>query len=73
MTINEMMQSKKEMLTAADIAPILGCDQYNIVLQARQDKREGVDNLGFSTVVIGTRVKIPRRAFLEFIGVRCEA
>lgn len=72
MTISEMIQSTKEMLTAADIAPILGSDQYDIVLQARQDKREGVDNLGFPTVVIGTHVKIPRRAFLAFMGVKVE-
>lgn len=70
MTIDEIKNSKKDMLTAADVAGVVGCDPYNIVLQARQDVSTHCNSLGFPVIVIGNRVKIPRRAFLEFIGVR---
>ena len=69
MTLEEIKASTKDILTAADIAPVLGCDPYNIILQAKQDAKEGVNNLGFNVTVVGTRVKIPRLAFLRFMGI----
>jgi hypothetical protein len=70
MTLDQIINAGKEMLTAADVAGVIGCDPYNIVLQARQDVSTHCNSLGFPVIVIGKRVKIPRRAFLEFIGVR---
>ena len=70
MTVEELKNSDKEMLTPQDIAPILGCTQYKITIQARQDKHDGVNSLGFPVMVIGTRVKIPRRPFMDFLGLK---
>ena len=72
MTVEELMKSDKEMLTPQDIAPILGCNHYKITVQARQDKRDGVNNLGFPAMVIGVHVKIPRRPFMKFLGLKEE-
>lgn len=62
MTIDEIRASDKEVLTPADIAPLLGCKPYSINVQAHADKSK----LGFKVVITNRRVKIPRRAFLEF-------
>ena len=69
MTLEEIKASEKEILTPSDVAPVLACDPYKITLQAKQDAAEGTRSLGFNVSVIGTRVKIPRRAFLAFMGV----
>ena len=65
MTMNELIKSDKTFLLAADIAPILGCTAQSIRIQARHDPSK----LGFTTVVIGTRLLIPRRKFMEFLGL----
>lgn len=67
MTLEQIMQSSKEMLTPADVAEVLGCDPYNINIQVRQDIAAGVNSFGFPISKIGSRVRIPRRAFLRFI------
>ena len=54
----------KEMLSPADIAPVLGCNPYSINVMAKADPAR----LGFPVCVIGNRVKIPRRAFLRWAG-----
>ena len=68
MTVNEIKVLDREFLIPADVAPILGCDAQDIRVAARQRP----ERLGFSVAVIGTRVKIPRRAFLNWIEGRCE-
>lgn len=67
MTLEQIMQSSKEMLTPTDVAEVLGCDPYNINIQVRQDIAAGVNSFGFPISKIGTRIKIPRRAFLRFM------
>lgn len=62
MTIEDIKNMSKEMLTPGDIAPILECDPNVIRFQAKQNVRA----LGFSCTKIGTRVKIPRKAFLDW-------
>lgn len=62
MTISEIRQSKKTVLTPNDVFELLSCRRYDINLQARNDPSK----LGFPVVVMGTRVKIPREAFLRF-------
>lgn len=64
MTIAEIKQSPSMWLTAAQIAEVLESDPADIRLQAKEDPSK----LGFPVVVIGSRVKIPRRAFLAFFG-----
>lgn len=61
-TIEEIERSEKEMLSLADIAPVIGCDQHSIRLQARADARA----LGFPVIVIGTRTYVPRDGFVNF-------
>ena len=53
----------KLLLTAEDIAPVIGCNPNDIRGQAR-DKP---DLLGFPVVVYASRVKIPRLPFIQFI------
>ena len=65
MTLEEIRLSDKEMLTPADIAPVLGCDKYAICVQVREDKAKGINSFPFPTIRVGTRTKIPRRAFLK--------
>lgn len=65
MTLDEIKASTKEMLIPADVAEILGTDPYSISLQVKQDKENGVNSFPFPTIRIGTRTKIPRRAFIK--------
>lgn len=63
MTLEEVLTSDKVMLTAADVAPILGCDPQDIRVAAKL----APERLGFNVSVIGTRVKIPRIAFIKWM------
>jgi hypothetical protein len=65
MTLDEIRASNKDVLTPADIAPVLGVDKYSICVQVRQDKEKGVNSFPFPTIRVGTRTKIPRLAFLK--------
>lgn len=64
MTLAEIKASPNLWLTVADVAPVLGCDPDLLRTQARCKP----ELLGFPVVVIGSRVKIPRRPFLTFFG-----
>ena len=64
MTIQELLQSDQVYLTPADIAPILQCDPQCIRAQAQVNS----EKLGFRVIVIGTRVRIPRIPFLQYLG-----
>lgn len=61
-TIDEIRKSDKSVLTPTDIAPVLGCHPYAINVQAKAD----ASKLGFSVCMIGSRVKVPRAAFLRW-------
>lgn len=63
MTINDLEALDREMLLPAEVASVLGCDQYNFTLQARADP----GMLGFAVCVIGNRVRTPRRAFIDWL------
>jgi hypothetical protein len=63
MTFEEIKQSDKDFLTPEEIREVLGCMPYTINLQAKQDPSK----LGFAVVCLGTRVKIPRRAFIHWM------
>lgn len=62
-SLEEVKASKKDVLLPADIAPILRCNPYSINLAAR----DYPERLGFPVMCIGTRVKIPRLAFIKFM------
>lgn len=65
MTLEEIKKSDKEMLIPADICDILGCDKYNINVRVKEDKQNGTNSFPFPTILLGSRVKIPRRAFIK--------
>ena len=69
MTIQDLKKMKKEILTPCDVASVLGCDPGVIRLQAGQN----IKQLGFPASKIGTRIKIPRRAFIDWFEGRLVA
>ena len=64
MTIQELAELETEVLTPNQVAPILGVNPHSIRIQAA----ENPEALGFPVIVIGSRVKIPKRPFLAFMG-----
>lgn len=62
MTLNELRAMDRETITPAIAAQVLGCDPQYIRVAAHQDK----NLLGFPVVILGSRVKIPRQAFIRF-------
>ncbi len=69
MSEKEMLENieklDRETLTPKDIAPILGMTQYTINQQVKKDKERGVNSFPFHTILTGSRVRIPKRSFLE--------
>ena len=63
MTLDKIRSLDREYLVPSEIAPILGCDPQDIRVAARQ-RPEG---LGFPVCIIGSRVKVPRRAFIAWM------
>lgn len=64
MTLEEMKNSDKVFLTPNDVAPVLRSDPHAVRVTARQRP----DLLGFEFTFIGNRMKIPRLAFLHWLG-----
>ena len=64
MTVEEIKASPERWLTAEQIAPVLECDPNSIRRQAQADPSK----LGFPVTVVGSRVKVVRTKFLEFLG-----
>ena len=63
MTLEEIKESKKLILTCSDVAEVLKCNAYQLHMQAQQRP----EMLGFPVIRMGNRVKIPRIPFLKFI------
>lgn len=63
MTLAEIRESHKTMLVPADVADVLECMPHSINTQAQTDPSK----LGFPVCVMGSRVKIPREAFLYWL------
>ena len=61
-TLDDIRALSKETLIPADVAGVLGCDPYMINVQAKIDAAK----LGFPVSVMGSRVKIPRLAFIAW-------
>lgn len=64
MTIQELKSSDRIHVNAKDIAPIINADPAWIRFQAHKDPAK----LGFNVIITNRRVKIPRKAFLQFLG-----
>lgn len=67
MTLDELSTMTVDVLTPAQVAPILRLDADTIRGQAR----DCPERLGFNVIVAGSRVKIPRVAFLKFMRGEC--
>lgn len=65
MTLEEIRKLDRDFLIPGDIAPILGTSGYAITTQVREDKQNGINSFAFPTILIGHRVKIPRKPFLN--------
>lgn len=62
-TLEEVWARGRDVLTPADVAPVLGCDPHYIRVAARQCPAR----LGFPVVLICKRTKIPRIAFIKYM------
>ena len=63
MTLKEIEKSGKDVLTCAEVAPVLKCNPATLHMQAMEEPWR----LGFPVIVMGSRVKIPRRPFLTYM------
>lgn len=63
MTLDEIRNLDREYLVPAEVAPVLGVDAQDIRVAAKQHP----ERLGFNVAVIGTRVKVPKLAFLAWM------
>ena len=61
MTLEQLEALDKEMLIPSDIAPILGCNPYTINVATK----DGKNPFPFPVIRMGTRVRIPKRAFIR--------
>jgi hypothetical protein len=64
MTLDEIRNSTKEVLTPAEVAEVLGCDPQDIRVSART----APEKLGFPVIIIKSRTKIPRLPFLRYMS-----
>lgn len=64
MTLEELAAKPSEILTCADVAPLLACSPWTLHEQAMEDPYA----LGFPVIVAKRRVKIPKRAFIRFMA-----
>ena len=63
MTLDELEAIPGEVLTPAQVAPVLHLDQDTVRGQARTCPAR----LGFPVIVAGSRVKIPKKSFVKFM------
>ena len=61
-TLDDIRHCNKDCLTVNEVACVLKCDP-NII---RKQAKENIKQLGFPAAKIGTRIKIPRVAFLNW-------
>lgn len=66
MTLEDMIRSEKPFVTPQDVADVLKCSAQIIRIQARDNP----EALGFPVIRVGSRTKIPRKAFIQFMGER---
>lgn len=63
MTFEEIKASDKDFLYADDVQNVIGVKPNTLREQAHKDPSK----LGFPVMVCGTRVRIPRKAFIKFV------
>lgn len=63
MTLAEMKKYDRDWLTCDQVSEVLGCTPHSVRIQAHEDETR----LGFPVIVLGTRVRIPRIPFIQFM------
>lgn len=63
-TLADLMDIDREYLVPSEVAGVLGTSDQWVRVCARQQPQL----LGFPTVIMGNRVKIPRMPFLRYMG-----
>lgn len=63
MTLEDLRAMERETITPSIAASVIGCDPNGIRLAAHREP----ESLGFPVIVMGSRTKIPRLAFIEFM------
>lgn len=63
MTLEDIKVMDRETITPAVAASVIGCDPCSIRIVAHTEP----ESLGFPVIVMGSRTKIPRRAFINFM------
>lgn len=66
MTLQEVKNMDKEVITPAIAAKVINCDPHYIRVAAHNRP----ELLGFPVTLIGSRVKIPRLAFIRYMEGR---
>lgn len=63
MTLKDIEQIDRELLTCEDVAEFIGTNPQSIRSQAQAS----AEKLGFPVIVIGSRIRIPKDGFLYFM------
>lgn len=63
MTLQDLKSMDRAIITPAVAAKVLNCDPQYIRVAARQCPEQ----LGFPVIIMGTRTRIPRIAFIRFL------
>lgn len=69
MTLDDIKAIPREYLIPREVAAVLGTDGQSIRVWARQCP----EGLGFPTVCVGNRVKIPKAGFIAYMEGRNDA
>jgi len=63
LTLKELEQIDRDYFVPNQICGVLGCDPHYIRLQAQRRP----EALGFNVIVMGSRIRIPKIPFLQYI------
>ena len=62
MTLDDLKRVDRDWLLAREVAPLLGVDPHSVRVAAML----APERLGFPVCVVGSRLKIPKKPFIEF-------
>ena len=62
MTLDDLRKVDRDWLLAREVAPILGTDPHSIRVAAKV----APGRLGFPVCIIGSRVRIPKKPFIQY-------
>ena len=63
LTLADIKQMTKDIITPAEAAQVIGCDPQWI----RQIAQDDPERLGFPAIIIRSRTRIPRLAFIKYM------